>query len=153
KPGMVLDVKDARSEDFTPIQLYGAGDQAGRRWRLVPIGGSQYLIETALKPGVVLDVREARAEKGAIVQLGGGADRPQGRGSNRCWRLVPAGAGGEYRIESILKEGLVLEVKEGRPENHTPIQMGEWANQPGQRWRLIRVDLGKPNDRQALPEP
>jgi hypothetical protein len=143
KSGMVLDVKDARTEDLTPIQLAGPGNQENRRWRLIYLGRGEYLIESALKRGVILDVRDARAEKGAVVQLGGEGDQPKGQGTNRRWRLIPTGDNGEYRIESILKEDLVLEVKDAKPENCTPIQVGEWANEAGQRWRLIRVDLGK----------
>jgi hypothetical protein len=143
KSGMVLDVKDAKTEDLTPIQLAGPGDQENRRWRLISLGQGEYLIESSLKKGVILDVREAKAEKGAVVQLGGEGDQPRGQGTNRRWKLIPTGEKGEYKIESILKENLVLEVKDWKPENYTPIQMGDWVNEAGQRWRLIRVDLGK----------
>jgi hypothetical protein len=143
KPGMVLDVAGAKTEDLTPIQLAGPGNQENRRWRLISIGKGEYLIETALKKGVILDVRGATAEKGTLIQLGGSADQPEGRGTNRRWKLIPTAENGEYRIESLLKEGLVLEVKDGKAENLTPIQVGEWENEARQRWRLIRVDLGK----------
>jgi hypothetical protein len=143
KSGMVLDVRDAKTEDLTPIQLAGPGNQDNRRWRLISIGTGEYLIESALQKGVILDVREAKAEKGALVQLGGEGDQPRGQGTNRRWKLIPTGEKGEYKIESILKEGLVLEVKDGNPENYAAIQVGDWANETAQRWRLIRVDLGK----------
>jgi antitoxin component of MazEF toxin-antitoxin module len=143
KSGMVLDVTGAKTEDLTPIQLAGPGNQENRRWRLISVGKSEYLIESALKKWVILEVRGAKAEKGTPIQLGGSGDYPQDQGMNRRWKLIPAGENGEYRIESLLKEGLVLEVKDGTAEDFTPIQVGEWENEAKQRWRLIRVDLGQ----------
>jgi hypothetical protein len=140
KSGMVLDVKDARAEDYTPIQLAGPGNQENRRWRLISLGGDEYLIESALKKGMVLDVKDARAEQGAPIQLGGEGDQPRGQGTNRRWKLVPTGGDGEYRIESALKEGLVLEVKDGKAENDTPIQVGDAGQEAKQRWKLVRVE-------------
>jgi alkyl hydroperoxide reductase subunit AhpC len=143
KPGMVLDVPGAKTEDLTPIQLAGPGNQENRRWRLISVGNGEYLIESALKKWVVLDVRAAKAEKGTLIQLGGSGPYARDQRINRRWKLVPAFENGEYRIESLLKQGLVLEVKAGTPENSAPIQVGEWENDARQRWRLIRVDLGK----------
>jgi alkyl hydroperoxide reductase subunit AhpC len=142
KSGMVLDVPGAKTEDLTPIQLAGPGNQENRRWRLISVGKGECLIESALKKWVILDVRGAKAEKGTPVQLGGSGHYARDQGSNRRWKLFSTGENGEYRIESLLKEGLVLEVKDGKAENSTPIQVGEWENEARQRWRLIRVDLG-----------
>jgi tRNA A-37 threonylcarbamoyl transferase component Bud32 len=139
KNGMVLDVKDARAEDYAPIQLAGTGDQMNRQWRLISQGKGEYLIESALKKGLVLDVKDARAEEGARIQLGGEGDQPGGQGTNRRWKLIPTGGNSEYQIESALKEALVLEVKDGKAENGAPIQVGEAGNEAKQRWRLVRV--------------
>src|SRR5262249_48573569 len=49
KSGMVLDVMGAKTEDLTPIQLAGPGNQENRRWRLISIEKGEYLIESALK--------------------------------------------------------------------------------------------------------
>jgi alkyl hydroperoxide reductase subunit AhpC len=142
KPGMALDVPGGKTEDFTPIQLAGRGNQESRRWRLISVGKGEYLIESALKKWVILDVRAAKAEKGTPIQLGGSGPYGRDQGINRRWKLIPAGENGEYRIESLLRQGLVLEVKNGTAENSTPIHVGEWENEARQRWRLIRVDLG-----------
>src|SRR5262245_39935115 len=88
---------------------------------------------------MVLDVKDARAEQGAPIQLGGEGDQPRGQGINRRWKLIPTGGDGEYKIESALKEGLVLEVKDGKAENFTPIQVGEAGKEVKQRWRLVRL--------------
>jgi hypothetical protein len=141
KPGMVLEVKDAKTEDYTPIQLAGPGKADKRRWRLISLGKGEFVIETALKDGMVLDVAEAKAEKDTPLQLGGFAD-PH-RKENRRWKLIPVGENGEYRIESVLKEDLVLEVKDGKAEDGAAIQIGEAGKDAKQRWKLIRVDLGK----------
>jgi hypothetical protein len=87
KPGMVLDATDAKSDDFTLIQLAGPGDQKNRRWRLIRVGEGEYLIETALKTKVFLDVQDARAENGAAIQLGGNTDEGKDQ-PNRRWRLL-----------------------------------------------------------------
>ena len=143
KPGQVIDVCGANTADGTLLQLAGPGNQQNRRWRLIPIGEGEYLIETALKQGVILDVAGAKSESGTPIQLGGSGDQPQGQGKNRRWRLIRVGDNGEYRIESALKEGMVLEVKGGKGDNLSPIQLGGPDDEAKNRWRLIRVDLGK----------
>lgn len=143
KPEMFLDVKDAKAESYTPIQLAGPGNQENRRWRLIHIGNGEYLIESAQKKGVILDVKDAKAEKGAIIQLGSDAYQPGGQRENRRWKLIRTGGSGECYIESVLKKGLVLEVKDGKVESNTPIQLGEAEKEAKQRWRLISVNLEK----------
>ncbi len=143
KPGQLIDVCGAKTDDGTLIQLAGPGNQINRRWRLIPLGEGAYLIETALKKGHVLDVAAAKTEKGTPIQLGGSADQPQGQGQNRRWRLIRVGDNGEYRIESILKEGMVLEVTGGKGDNLAPIQLGGPEDEAKNRWRFIRVDFGK----------
>jgi hypothetical protein len=143
KPGMLLEVKDAKAEGYTPIQLAGPGNQPNRRWRLIHIGNGEYLIESALKKGVVLDVKDAKAEKGALIQLGSDAYQPGGQRENRRWKLSRTGENGECCIESVLKERLVLEVTDGKAENDTPIQLGEAGKEARQLWRLIPMDMGK----------
>ena len=110
---------------------------------MIHIGNGEYLIESALKKGVILDVKDAKAEKGAKIQLGSDAYQPGGQRENRRWKLLHAGQYGECYIESVLKERLVLEVKDGKVESSTPIQLGEAGKEARQRWRLIPVDLGK----------
>jgi hypothetical protein len=141
KSGLVLDVKESKAEDLTPIQLAGPGNQANRRWRLIPLEKGEYVVESVLKKGMVLDVMDARAATGTPLQLAGEADAH--RKENRRWKLIPTGDNGEYQIESVLKEGLMLEVKDGKAEINTPIQIAEATKEPRQLWRLIRVDLGK----------
>ncbi len=143
KPGMFLEVKDAKAEGYTPIQLAGPGNQPNRRWRLIHVGNCEYLIESALKKGVILDVKDAKAEKGAMIQLGSDAYQPGGQRENRRWKLTRTGGTGECYIESVLKQRLVLEVKDSKAENHTPIQLGEAEKEARQRWRLIPVNLAK----------
>jgi Ricin-type beta-trefoil lectin domain-like len=140
KPGMVLDVTDAKAEDLSLIQLAGPGDQANRRWRLIRVGDSEYMIETVLKEGFVLDVREAKSDDGTLIQLGGGGVDQQ----NRRWRLIPV-SNGEYMIETALKKNVFLDVKDANAENLATIQLGgsndDGRDQPNRRWRLLRVDL------------
>jgi len=139
KPGMVLDVTDAKPEDLTLVQLAGPGDQKNRRWRLIRVNKGEYMIETALKEGLVLDARDASSDDGTLVQLGSGGDQ-----RNRRWHLIPVG-NGEYMIETVLKEKVFLDVKDAKAENGATIQLGgnadEGKDQPNRRWRLLRVDL------------
>jgi hypothetical protein len=78
-----------------------------------------------------------------MIQLGSDAYQPGGQRENRRWKLIRTGGNGECYIESVLKQRLVLEVKDGKAENHTPIQLGEAEKEARQRWRLIPVDLAK----------
>ncbi len=139
KPGMVLDVTDAKPEDLTLVQLAGPGDQKNRRWRLIRVEEGEYMIETVLKEGFVLDARDASSDDGTLVQLGSGGDQ-----RNRRWHLIPVG-NGEYMIETALKEKVFLDVKDAQAENGATIQLGgntdEGKDQPNRRWRLLRVDL------------
>ncbi len=141
KPGMVLEVKDAEALDYTPVQLAGPGKSDKRRLRIVLLGKGEYAIETVVKEGLVLDVAGAQAEKDTPLQLGGAGD-PH-RKENRRWKLKPVGESGEYQIESLLKENLLLELKDGKAEEGAGIQVGEAGPDAKQRWKLIRVDLGK----------
>ena len=143
KPGMFLEVRDAKAQGYIPVQLAGPENQPNRRWRLIHIGNGEYLIESALKKGVILDVKDAKAEKGAMIQLGSDAYQPGGQRPNRRWRLIRTGGSGECYIESVLKARLVLEVKDGKVEDHAPIQLGEAEKEAKQRWRLIPVNLAK----------
>jgi hypothetical protein len=140
KPGMVLDVTDAKAEDFSLIQLAGPGDQPNRRWKLILVGDGEYMIETALKEGFVLDARDAKSDDFTLVQLGGGGVDQQ----NRRWRLIPV-SNGEYMIETALRKKVFLDVKDAKAENFATIQLGgsndEGRDQLNRRWRLIRVDL------------
>ncbi len=140
KPGMVLDVTDAKAEDLSLIQLAGPGDQPNRRWKLYHVGDGQFVIETALKEGYDLDARDAKSDDGTLIQLGGGGVDQQ----NRRWRLVPV-SNGEYMIETALMKGVFLDVKDASSENLATIQLGgsndDGRDQPNRRWRLLRVDL------------
>jgi hypothetical protein len=139
KPGMVLDATDAKSDDYTLIQLAGPRDQKNRRWRLIRVAEGEYLIETALKTGCFLDARDAKSDDGTLVQLGNGDDQP-----NRRWRLIAVG-NGEYMIETVLMKKVFLDVKDAKAENGATIQLGgnadEGKDQPNRRWRLLRVDV------------
>jgi Ricin-type beta-trefoil lectin domain-like len=139
KSGMYLDVKDARAEDYSLIQLAGPGDQPNRRWRFIPVQPNLYMIETVLKRGFVLDVKGANSDDYTVIQLGG-----NGVQQNRLWRLIPVG-NGEYMIETALKRNVFLDVRDARAENYMPIQLGGnndgGRDQPNRRWRLIRVDF------------
>jgi hypothetical protein len=139
KPGMVLDVTDAKSDDYTLIQLAGPGDQKNRRWRLIRVGDGEYTIETALKANCFLDARDAKSDDGTLLILGNGGDQP-----NRRWRLIAVG-NGEFMIETALKKKVFLDVKDARAENGAAIQLGgnadEGKDQGNRRWRLLRVDV------------
>jgi hypothetical protein len=144
KSGMYLDVKDARAEDYSLIQLAGPGDQPNRRWRFIPAEPNLYMIETVLKQGFVLDVKDARSDDYTEVQLGG-----NGVQQNRLWRLISVG-NGEYMIETALKRKVFLDVKDAKAENYTPIQVAGnndgGRDQPNRRWRLIKAPTPTPTN-------
>lgn len=149
KPGLYLDVKDAKAEDFSEIQLAGPGDQTNRRWRLILTENNKYAIETALKPGFFLDVQGAKSDDFTPIQLGGKNGRIQ---QNRLWNFIHVG-NGEYLIETALKKNAFLDVRGAKAENFTKIQLGSGRDQPNRRWRLIRIDVtSKPTPGDTEPD-
>jgi hypothetical protein len=139
KAGQLIDVWSAKTDPGTRIQLGGPGDQRNRRWRLIPMGGDEYLIETVMKRNLVLEVPSEEIKEGVRIQMG---DSTTPRAHQR-WKLIRTGNNGEYAIESAATIGMGLDVIGKTGADYSPIQLGEAGTTANNRWRLIRVDLGK----------
>lgn len=129
-PSKGLDVKDQRSDDTAPLQLYSYWGGQNQQFLIRDAGGGLVTIAPQHAPGEVLDVQGGATANGTPVWQYhlNGTDA-------QLWKLTAVG-NGEYQLRPQNAPDKLLDLNMARPDDGNTIQLWQPSNSCAQRWKL-----------------
>ena len=121
------------------IQVWQSNRTKNQIWKMCSYGDHYYF--RSLYEDKILEVRSGKAEKGAEIWSASsftGEDK-------QLWNIESAGDG-SYYIKSVMNDGYVLEVNEGKSDNATRLYLYALSGGCNQRFRFVHVTTAENMD-------